>query len=157
MPTLAAKADLFLAQSRIAVAGVSRTRSDAANLIYRRLKSHGYQVFPVNPHASQVEGDRSYPDLASIPGGVSGVVIVTRPQVAEEIVRQCPGAGVKFVWMHESLAHGGSSVSAESVKFCEANGITVVAGGCPLMFGKTADFGHRCMRWVMRVSGRLAA
>jgi predicted CoA-binding protein len=157
MTTLAAKAELFLAQSRTAVAGVSRTRQDAANLIYRRLKARGYQVFPVNPHASEVEGDACYPSLATIPRGVNALVIVTRPMIAEEIVRQCPGSGVKHVWMHRSLVHGGSSVSDEAVKFCEAQGINVIAGGCPLMFGRTADFGHRCMRWVMRVSGRLAA
>lgn len=157
MTTLAAKVEVFLAQRRMAVAGVSRTRQDAANLVYRRLKAQGYQVFPVNPHASQVEGDACYPTLAAIPGGVSAVVIVTRPQIAEQIVQQCPGAGVSHVWMHQSLVHSGSSVSPDAVRFCESHGITVIAGGCPLMFGKTADFGHRCMRWIMRISGRLAA
>lgn|SRR5574341_30912 len=157
MTTLAAKADLFLAQSRIAVAGVSRTKSDAANLIYRRLKGRGYQVFPVNPNATRVEGDACYPSLGAIPGGVSAVVIVTRPQITEEIVRQCPGAGVRHVWMHRSLVHSGSSVADAAVEFCEAQGINVIPGGCPLMFGRTADVGHRCMRWIMRVSGRLAA
>ncbi len=157
MATLAAKAEVFLAQPRIAVAGVSRTRQNAANLIYRRLKARGYQVFPVNLHTSVVEGDACYPSLATIPGGVNAVVIVTRPRVTEEIVRQCAEGGVKHVWMHGSLVHGGNSVSDEAAAFCEAHGINVIAGGCPLMFGKTSDFGHRCMRLVMRVGGRLAA
>jgi predicted CoA-binding protein len=156
MTTLAESAERFLAQPRIAVAGVSRTRQDAANLIYQRLRTRGYQVFPVNPNASTIHGDVCYPTLAAIPGGVSAVVIVTRPELTDEIVRQCPEAGVKYVWMHSSMAHGGS-VSPAALAFCEAHGITVVPGGCPLMFGKTADFGHRCMRWFMRVSGRLAA
>lgn len=105
MSTLDAKVTEFLAQPRIAVAGVSRTRQDAANSIYRRLKARGYQAFPVNPKAQTVEGDRCFPDLASIPGGVGGVVIVTRPQISDEIVRQCPAAGVHRVWMHRSLVH----------------------------------------------------
>lgn len=156
MTTLAESAERFLAQRRIAVAGVSRTRQDAATLIYRRLKTRGYHVVPVNPNASTVEGDACYSTLAAIPGGVDAVIIVTRPEVTEEIVRQCPEAGVHHVWMHSSMAHGGS-VSPAALAFCEARGINVVPGGCPLMFGKTADFGHRCMRWFMRVSGRLAA
>jgi predicted CoA-binding protein len=156
MPSLRETAEGFLTQPRIAVAGVSRTRQDAANLIYRRLKAGGYQVFAVNPHAATVEGDACYPSVGAIPGGVRAVVIVTRPEQTEEIVRQCPQAGVTHVWMHRSLAHG-HSVSPEALAFCEAHGIEVVAGGCPLMFGKTADLGHRCMRWLMRVSGRLAA
>ncbi len=156
MSTLKARVDDFLGQRRIAVAGVSRTRQDAANLIYRRLKARGYQVFPVTPNAEKVEGDPCFPDLRSIPGGVDGVVIVTRPQVTEEIVRQCSAAGVKRVWMHQSMVHG-ASVSAAAAEFCRANGITVIAGACPLMFGQTADFGHKCMRWVMGLSGRLPA
>ena len=79
MSTLNARVSDFLAQRRVAVAGVSRTRQDAANLIYRRFKARGYQVFPVNPNAERVEGDPCFPDLRSIPGGVDGVVIVTRP------------------------------------------------------------------------------
>jgi len=156
MATMTEKAEVFLAQPRIAVAGVSRTRQNAANLIYRRLRTRGYQVFPVNPHAATFDGDICYPTLTAIPGGVSAVVIVTRPSLTEEIVRQCPEAGVRHVWMHGSLAHG-HSVSAEALAFCEEHGINVVPGGCPLMFGKTADFGHRCMRWFMRISGRMAA
>ncbi len=155
MPTLSAKVGDFLAQRRVAVAGVSRTRQDAAgNLIYRRFKARGYQVFPINPNAERVEGDPCFPDLRSIPGGVDGVVIATRPQLSEEIVRQCPGAGVKRVWMHSSMAHG-VSVSEAAAEFCRANDITVIAGACPLMFAPTADFGHKGMRWIMGLTGRL--
>lgn len=156
MSTLNARASDFLAQRRVAVAGVSRTRQDAANLIYRRFKARGYQVFPVNPNAERVEGDPCFPDLRSIPGGVDGVVIVTRPQLTEEIVRQCPAAVVKRVWMHRSMVHG-ASVSEAAAEFCRANGITVIVGACPLMFGRTRDFGHTCMHWVMGVTGRLPA
>ena len=87
-PNLETKVDEFLAQKRIAVAGVSRNNSHhpAANLIYRRLKDTGHDVFAVNPHMQTFEGDRCYSDLRSIPGGVDGVVIVTRPQIAERIV-----------------------------------------------------------------------
>ena len=86
----------FLARKRIAIAGVSRSNSGhpAANLIYRRLKSTGHDVFPVNPHMQTFEGDRCYGDLKSIPGGVDGVVIVTRPEITERIVHDCSEAGV---------------------------------------------------------------
>ena len=98
----------FLAQKRIAVAGVSRDNRGhpAGNLIYRRLKSTGHQVFAVNPNTPTFEGDRCYPDLFSIPGGVDGVVIVTRPETTERIVRDCSTAGVHRVWMHQSLGKG---------------------------------------------------
>ena len=89
------KVDDFLAQKRIAVAGVSRNNSHhpAGNLIYRRLKKTGHDVFPVNPHMQTFEGDRCYADLRSIRGGVDGVVIVTGPETAERIVHDCSDAG----------------------------------------------------------------
>src|SRR5262249_57744309 len=73
-------ASQFLANKRIAVTGVSRSpQAHGANVVYRRLRERGYQVFAVNPNADEVEGDRSYHELASIPGGVEAVVIAPRP------------------------------------------------------------------------------
>ena len=146
----------FLAQKRIAVAGVSRDDRGhpAGNLIYRRLKSTGHDVFAVNPNTPTFEGDRCYPDLKSIPGGVDGVVIVTRPETTARIVRDCSDAGVRRVWMHESLVKG-SSVSSDAVEYCRAHGIGVIAGGCPMMYGDGVDFGHTCMRWVLKLKGKL--
>ena len=148
----------FLARKRIAVAGVSRDNihHPSANLIYRRLKSMGHEVFAVNPNMQSFEGDRCYPDVRSIPEGVDGVVIVTRPAVTEQIVRDCREAGVRRVWMHQSLAKG-SSVSEAAVDYCRENDIGVIAGGCPMMFGPGVDFGHKCMRWMMSLTGSLPA
>ncbi len=153
MPTMNSMTKDFLAQKRIAVVGVSRTKKDAANIIYDKLKKTGYQVFPVNPQAQTIEGDTCYPDLKSIPDGVNGVVIATKPEVTERIVRECAEAGVSRVWMHRSLEFMGGSVSEEAVTFCQENDITVIAGGCPMMFCEPVDFGHKCMRWVSRMTG----
>jgi predicted CoA-binding protein len=156
---LTTKVDEFLAQKRIAVAGVSRDNSHhpTGNLIYRRLKKTGHEVFAVNPHMQTFEGDRCYPDLRSIPGGVDGVVIVTRPEVAERIVHVCSEAGVRRVWMHQSVGKRGSSVSPAAVEYCRQHDISVIAGACPMMFGPGADFGHTCMRWFLKVTGGLPA
>jgi uncharacterized protein len=154
--TLDAKVHDFLAQKRIAVAGVSRNHSHhpAANLIYQRLKTTGHDVFAVNPQMQSFEDDRCYPSLASIPGGVDGVVIVTRPSLTERIVRDCSDAGVHRVWMHQSLAKG-SSVSPEAVAYCQEHDISVIAGACPMMYGDGVDFGHTCMRWILKFTGGL--
>jgi predicted CoA-binding protein len=154
--TLDMKVHDFLAQKRIAVAGVSRanSRHPAANLIYHRLKHTGHDVFAVNPHLQAFEGDRCYPDLQSIPGGVDGVVIVTRPETTERIVHDCRDAGVRRVWMHQSLAKG-SSVSPAAVEYCRQHDISVIAGACPMMYGAGVDFGHTCMRLFMKLTGGL--
>jgi predicted CoA-binding protein len=154
--TLKAKVSEFLAQKRIAVAGVSRTNNHhpSGNLIYRRLKETGHDVFAVNPNMKTFDGDPCYRDLQSIPGGVDGVVIITRPEVTERIVHDCSAAGVRRVWMHQSLAKG-SSVSPQAVEYCHRHDISVIAGDCPMMYGSGVDFGHRCMRLLMNLTGRL--
>lgn len=157
--TLETKVHDFLTQKRIAVAGVSRNKSHhpVGNLIYERLKTTGHDVFPVNPNMETFEGDHCYPDLQSIPGGVDGVVIITRPETTERIVHDCSDAGVRRVWMHQSIAKGSSSVSPVAVEFCRQHDISVIAGACPMMFGPSADFGHKCMRWMLRFTGGLPA
>ena len=137
----------FLANKRVAVTGVSRTpKTHGSNNVYRRLRERGYEVFAVNPNRDQVEGDRCYPDLKSIPGGVEAVVIGTRPEIGERTMEECAELGIKHVWMHRGP--GAGSVSAAATDYGRQHGITVIDGGCPLMFQPTADFGHKIMRLV---------
>jgi hypothetical protein len=154
MPSIKQAASEFLASNRVAVTGVSRTpASHGSNVVYRRLRERGYQVFAVNPNADQVEGDACYHDLQSIPGGVDAVVIGTRPEIAEETMRQCADLGIKQVWMHRGP--GAGSVSDTAAEYGRQHGITVIDGGCPLMFDPTADTGHKVMRLLFTMTGRV--
>lgn len=157
MQSLDEKVQDFLAQKRIAVAGVSRdtSRHPVGNLIFQRLKTTGHEVFAVNPHMETFEGQRCYPNVRSIPGGVDGVVVITRPDATEQIVHECGEAGIARVWMHQSFGKAQSSVSPTAVEYCREHGISVIAGACPMMYGPGADFGHTCMRWVLGLTGGL--
>lgn len=142
----------FLSNKRVAVTGVSRTPAGhGSNVVYQRLRDRGYEVFAVNPNADEVEGDLCYHDLKSIPGGIGGVVIGTRPGTAEITMRECAELGVKHVRMHR--AFGAGSVSAAAAEYGRQQGITVIDGGCPLMFGPTADAGHKAIRFVCTLTG----
>jgi predicted CoA-binding protein len=153
MPTLKAAAEEFLAQKRIAVAGVSRDEKQPANLIYRRLRATGHDVFAVNPNAEEVESDPCFPTVGAIPGGVDGVVVATTPAVAERIVADCADARVPRVWLHRGLGKGSSSPAA--VAACREHDISVIPGGCPNMFGQTSDPGHRCLCALLKATGKI--
>ncbi len=155
MPTVDQAITDFLAQKRIAVAGVSREAGGAhgGNVVYRRLKERGYEVFAVNPNADTVEGDPCYRSLAAIPGGVDAVVIATKPSVAPSVVEECRRLGITRVWMHRSF--GAGSVSKEAHQMCRQSDIACIAGGCPLMYGPTSDGGHRFMRMFAGLFGQL--
>ena len=151
--TLQQAVDDFLAQQRIAVAGVSRSTTSAANAIYRKLKGAGYEVFPINPKTETVEGDRCYASVRDVPGGVQGVVIATPPEAALAIVGECADLGISRVWMHRSF--GAGSVSEAAAARARERGMTVIAGACPMMYCKPVDFGHRCIRAVLKLTGGL--
>ena len=154
MLTMQEAAAEFLAHRRIAVTGVSRHGKDhGANTVFKRLRDRGYEAFAVNPNADEVEGARSYHDLASIPGGVEAVVIGTKPERAEATMRECADLGIRRVWMHRGP--GGGSVSKEAADYGRQQGIAVIDGGCPCMFGPTADRGHKAMRVVLTLTGNV--
>src|SRR5512135_1096053 len=154
MTTIREAASEFLGHKRVAVTGVSRTPgSHGSNVVYRRLRERGYDVFAVNPNADEVEGDRAYHDLASIPGGVEAVVIGTRPELADATMHECAELGIRRVWMHRGP--GGGSVSRTAAEFGREHGITVIDGGCPCMFGPAADGGHKAMRLLFTLTGHV--
>ena len=154
MPTMKEATSAFLASRRIAVTGVSRDpKGHGSNVVYKRLRERGYEVFAVNPNAEEVEGDRCYHDLRSIPGGVDAVVIGTRPELAEPTMRECAELGIGRVWMHRGPGPG--SVSPEATAYGREQGIAVIDGGCPCMFGPTADFGHKAMRVFLTLGGNV--
>jgi predicted CoA-binding protein len=144
----------FLGKKRIAVTGVSREGgSHGANVVYQRLRERGYEVFAVNPNATTVEGDESYHDLRAIPGGVEAVVIGTRPETAEATMRECAELGIHHVWMHRAFGEG--SVSTAATEYGRSHGVHVIDGGCPLMFEPVADPGHKAMRFVLTLTGKV--
>ncbi len=152
MRSIKEAATQFLANRRVAVTGVSRApQGHGSNVVYQRLRERGYEVFAVNPHANEVEGDRCYPDLRSIPGGVDAVVIGTRPEIAERTMRECAELGIEHVWMHRGA--GGGSVSPAAAEYGRQRGITVIDGGCPCMFEPTADGAHKAMRVLFTLTG----
>ena len=153
MATIPEPVRQFLAAGRIAVAGVSRAGNQPANAILARLRSIGADAVAVNPNAAEIGGVDCYPDLASVPGTVGSVMVVTHPNVSVEIVRQAAARGVRHVWFHRSVGDG--SVSADALRECEAHGIEPIVGGCPMMYCGSVDIAHRCFRWWLGLKKRV--
>lgn len=66
----------------------------------------------------------------------------------------CHAIGIKRVWLHQGPVPGSATPGA--VDYCRAHGMSVIAGGCPLMYAPTSDIGHRCMRWFLERTGKMA-
>lgn len=144
----------FLAGKHIAVAGVSREpKGHVGNAIFKKLKSAGYDVVPVNHNASRVEGETCYRDIASIPGNVDSVMIATKPDAALGLVRQCAGKGVKHIWFHKAIGTGAGTNDA--ITEAKKSGIAVIANGCPMMFVEPVDGGHKLFCWWLGLFGKV--
>ena len=132
--------------------GVSRNPKDFTRTLFRELCERGYDVVPVNPNATEMDGVPCFPHVQDVAPGVDGALLVTNAAVSEEAVRECSAAGVRRIWLHRG--GGSGAVSQGAVDFCEANGMAVVAGECPFMFLPDTGMVHRFHGFCRKLIGR---
>jgi uncharacterized protein len=138
----------FLAQKTLALVGVSRGGRKFGNAILRDLKSRGYRVFCVHPHADRIDGERCWPRIGDLPEPVGGLVLVVPPAETERVVEEAVAAGIRRVWMQQGAE------SAKAIAYCKANGVSVISGACIMMFAEPVGFPHNAHRWLWRVLGK---
>jgi predicted CoA-binding protein len=141
----------FLSCRKLAVAGVSRSGKKFGNNALKELKKKGYTVYPVNPNANEIGGEKCFNSLIDLRAKVDGVVVVVPPNESLKVVKDAKSAGIKNIWLQQGAE------SDEAISFCSENGLNVVYGQCILMFAEPAEFFHRAHRWVRGVTGKLPA
>jgi predicted CoA-binding protein len=144
----------FLALRRVALAGATDDERSFARTVQRELEQHGMEVVPVNPSRTLVAGAPCFPDVASVPGDLDGVIVMTPPDRAADVVRACVARGVGHVWLFRGV--GAGSVSDEAIELCHEHGVEVVEGACPLMFLEPVGWIHRLHRGVKHLNRSLA-
>lgn len=145
----------FLSQRRIALVGLSRNPTDLRRMLFRDLEQRGYDVVPVNPAIEEIEGTKCFARIQDVTPPVDAALLMTSPQITEQVVRDCSAVGIRRVWMHSGGGQG--SVSKEAVAFCKANGMQVVEGHCPFMFLPDEPWIHRAHGFVMKLTGKYPA
>jgi len=149
--SLATIAD-FLAQKRIAIAGISRDPASFSAKLFEEFCRRGYDVVPVNPNTGEVQGRRCYARVQDVKPPVQAVLLMTSPDVTNAVVRDCAEAGIRRVWMYS--AGGKGAVSSQAIQFCREREIQVVPGECPLMFLPHTAGVHRLHGFVRKLTGR---
>lgn len=140
--------DDFMAQKHIAVAGVSRKKQKFGNMIFAELKKKGYRVYPVNPNIEEYEGERCYPDLHSLPGDVSAVVINTSPQSTRSLLEQAESAGIGHIWLQQG------SADQETIDLAGKSNANVISKQCIMMFAEPVTGIHAFHGWLLKVFGK---
>lgn len=145
----------FLRARRVALVGASRSEQDLSRMILRELVRRGYDVVPVNPAAQEVDGRRAFARVADVAPPPDAALVMTPPERAEEVVRDCAAAGVREVWFHRGAGAGASSPQA--LALCAQRGIHAVRDLCPFMALPGAAFPHRLHGFFRRaLAGRAA-
>lgn len=145
--------DDFLSQKRLVLVGVSRNQHDFTRGLFREFCRRGYDIVPVNPNLSEVEGRTCYRRVQDVTPPVEGVLVMTSPAATDQVVRDCAEAGVNRVWMYR--AAGAGAVSKNAIEFCKSKNIGVVPGECPYMFFRDAGFIHKVHGFIRQLTGTL--
>ena len=88
----------MLSKKTWAVIGVTQDPDKYANMIYRRLRKMGFQVYAVNPKYEETEGDRCYPSLRDLPALPEVINMVVSPKRGGDYLREAAELGVRYVW-----------------------------------------------------------
>jgi predicted CoA-binding protein len=140
----------FLEGHRIAVIGASDRKDSFARTIDQALTERGYEVVPVNPRLTELDGRPCYPSVTEVPEPVDGAIVMVGPDHATQAVEQVAAAGVGKVWLFQGIGAPGAA-TAEAIAACERHGLESVAGACPLMFLEPVGSVHRIHRSVRRL------
>src|SRR5579871_2093967 len=106
--------DGFLSQKRLAVVGVSRNAKDFSRSVFREFERRGYDVVPVNPGATELEGKHCFAHVPDIEPPVEAALLFTAADRTPDVVDECIAAHVRHVWMHRGGGQG--AVNDEAVK-----------------------------------------
>ena len=109
---------------RIAVVGLSTNPEKDSYEVAAYLQQQGYEVIPVNPTASEILGEKSYPDLRSVPGEIDVVDIFRPSKDVPPIVDQAIEKRAGVIWMQLGITH------PEAARKAEAAGLQVVMDRC---------------------------
>lgn len=118
--------DEFLCLDKIAVVGASRDRHKFGNIILRRLKGSGKRVYAVNPEATSVEGEPSYPNLRALPEKVRAAILIIPPAQTERVINDAISAGVEYLWFQPG------SESTRAVNLALKKGLKTIWDHCIL-------------------------
>jgi len=116
--------DILLSAKTIASVGLSSNQDKESYWIVSYLKEQGYRIFPVNPTADEILGEKAYPNLESIPEKIDVVQVFRRSEDVPPVVEAAIKAGAKVVWMQEGI------VNEEAAQKAREAGLQVVMDAC---------------------------
>ena len=140
------KIDQFLACSKFAVAGVSRSKNKFGNVVFRELKKKEYNILPVNPNMESFDGEMCYRSVSDLPSDVEALIIATSPEVSLSVMREAIDKGIKNIFLQQGAQN------PEAIEYAESNGANLISRQCILMFARPSGI-HKFHARIARFFG----
>lgn len=137
----------FMESQPVAIAGVSRNPKKFGHVAFKELKEKGMKVVPVNPSATEILGEKVYPDVRSLPADIRGLIVLTKKEQTAEVVKQANEKGIRQIWIQQMAD------SREAIELLKDSGINYITGECILMHYKPSGI-HKFHRALNRFFGR---
>lgn len=116
--------EILLSTKTIASVGLSSNQEKDSFWVVSYLKEQGYRIIPVNPTATEILGEKVYPNLEAIPDKVDVVQVFRKSEDVMPVVESAIKIGAKVVWMQAGI------VNEEAAKKARQTGLQVVMDEC---------------------------
>ena len=137
----------FLEPQKIAMVGVSRNQKKFGGAIFKELKSKGFELYPVNPNADEIQGIKCYKSVAELPGDVKCLFIVTPKNETAGVVKLAVEKGFEMIWIQQK------SDTPEAVEIIQKAGIPLIYKKCLMMFADPVKGVHGFHRFLTKTFG----
>lgn len=139
----------FFSSKNLALVGFSRSGKKFGNAAYKELKKKDYNLFPIHPTESEIDGVKCYPNLTSLKNKIDGVFISIPSEKAEAVLDEAKSIGIRNVWLQKGAE------SEEVINHAKDLGLNMVTGKCILMYAEPVKSVHKFHRTIVKLFGKL--
>ena len=137
----------FLEAPKIAIAGVSRNPKKFGGAIFKELKNKGFELYPVNPNANEIQNVKCFKSVSELPKDVMHLFIVTPQKETAGIAEEAVNKAFEMIWIQQK------SETPEAVKIIQNAGIPLIYKKCLMMFADPVKGVHGFHRFLKKVFG----
>ena len=135
----------FLGPKKMAIAGVSRDPKKFGAQVYKELKGRGFELFPVNPNADELYGDKCYHSVNELPDDITRLYIVTPKNETANVVKLAAEKGIPMIWIQQSAD------TPEAIEIAKQNNMELIYKKCIFMFAEPVESVHKFHRFCMKL------
>ncbi|MBN2520634.1 MAG: CoA-binding protein [Bacteroidales bacterium] len=139
----------FLESKKFTMAGVSRNKKKFGYVVFNELKQKGYDITPINPNTTEIDGTNCHADVLSVPGEIENLFIAVPKSQTVDIVKQAKEKGVKRIWIQQM------SDTTEALETAKEAGIELIAKKCIFMYAEPVSGVHKFHRFFAKLFGGL--